>query len=200
MPRHFGTRLHTKKLKNLPPATFFTLFALSGFDSLWFNAKNERNIPYGTFLSFFWWNRGETAATHPDCLPTQMPRHFGTRLRTKKLKNLPPATFFTLFALSGFDSLWFNAKNERNIPCGTFLSFFGGTEGSRTPVRKHIHTGISERSHLLKIPSAARQVTAQAVLVASFVMHGAKLNHVTFTTVWRSYPDRGPSGKNGCTN
>ena len=49
------------------------------------------------FLCFFWWNRGETAAAHPDCLPTQMPRHFDTRLRTKKLKNLPQATFFYAF-------------------------------------------------------------------------------------------------------
>ena len=77
------------------------------------------------------------------------------------------------------------------------LYFLGGAEENWTPVRKHIHTGISERSHFLKIPSAARQVTAQAVLVASFVMHGAKLIRVTFTTVWRPYPSRGPPGKDG---
>ena len=90
---------------------------------------------------------------------------------------------------------------KNNIACATFVQltmnktiknadkhkciviFFCGAEGSRTPVRKHIHTGISERSHLFKIPSAARQVTAHTVLVASFVMHSAKLNYVTFTTV-----------------
>ena len=60
--------------------------------------------------------------------------------------------------------------------------YYGGGEESRTPVRKHIHTGISERSHLLYIPSTARQVTAHAALVASLVMYGAKLNHITFTT------------------
>ena len=77
------------------------------------------------------------------------------------------------------------------------LFFCGGDEGSWTPVRKHIHTGISERSHLINIPSTARQVTAQTVLVASLVMHGAKLTRVTFTTVWRPYPSRGPLGKDG---
>ena len=38
---------------------------------------------------------------------------FGTRLRTKKLKSLPPATFLTFFALSVFESpRLYNQKNK----------------------------------------------------------------------------------------
>lgn len=35
----------------------------------------------------------------------------------------------------------------------------GGDEGSRTPVRKHFLKDFSGRSHLIQIPSAARQMT-----------------------------------------
>ena len=85
--------------------------------------------------------------------------------------------------ISIFFEKFYQKKTELSRMSSKLFCFGGGGEESRTPVRKHIHTGISERSHLLKIPSAARQVTAQAVLVASFVMHGAKLIRVTFTTV-----------------
>ena len=52
--------------------------------------------------------------------------HFGTRLRTKKLKNLPPAAFFTLFALSGFESLPIE-KTDTDLAVG--IGFLVGVAG-----------------------------------------------------------------------
>ena len=133
------------------------------------------------------------AATHHTCSTTAI-KDCSTRLAPTSLKRL---SIVFLRSLPTLGSTPPAQQKKQNIPCGTLCFLIGGGGGSRTRVRKHIHTGISERSHLLNIPSTARQVTAHAVLVASFVLYGAKLSHIMCTTAWRSYPSRGPLGKNG---
>ena len=58
---HFGTRLRTKKLKKLPSAAFFTLFALSGFESL----PIEKPTPPCRSASVFWSEWRDSNPRHP---------------------------------------------------------------------------------------------------------------------------------------
>ena len=48
--------------------------------------------------------------------------------------------------------------------------FFGGGEGSRTPVRKHIHRNFSGRRRILGFPQL--QVIRRTLSLGSFMMRG----------------------------
>ena len=62
--------------------------------------------------TFLWYRTG---GTKPQCVfraCRPQAKACSTRHRTKKLKNLPQATFLTFFALLGFKSLLFNAQKK----------------------------------------------------------------------------------------
>ena len=82
--------LRTKNLKNLPPAAFFTIFALSGFESPSF--AQQKSTPTECFFVVACLEGYRCFASF--LLDDPNPSDFGTRLRTKNLKNLPPAAFF----------------------------------------------------------------------------------------------------------
>ena len=77
------------------------------------------------------------------------PSDFGTRLHTKNLKNLPPAAFFTIFALSGFESLYFSITKKHSLGV---LFCYGVLGGIRTPdplVRSQILYPTELQAHIL---------------------------------------------------
>ena len=76
--------------------------------------------------------------------------------------------------------------------------FFGGGEGSRTPVRKYIHRSFSGRRRLFGFPRP--RVSRHTHGFGSFMMHGtlkALRTHVRHL-IHALKPARGPSGKDGC--
>ena len=73
---------------------------------------------------------------------------------TPERENMPPACFL----FRSFDSPRYSTKKQ-DIPQTGDVLFFGGGEGSRTPVQKPFAISFSERSHLFKFSLLSLLVT-----------------------------------------
>ena len=91
-------------MKIIAPAKFF---------------KKNKTVEIKQFQRF-WWAIGDISASHIYCLTTES-FAFSTRLRTKKLKTCHRQLFFSLFALSEFESPYISYVNKKRIRYGFFL-------------------------------------------------------------------------------
>ena len=62
-----------------------------------------------------------------------------------------------MFSLRASPVRFPRSENKKTAEWRSFC--FGGDEGNRTPVRKHVLKDFSGRSHFIEIPAAVRQMT-----------------------------------------